>query len=239
MKRSHANFDSEVVGLCLNPQYPHFGASPDGLVSCDCCDMGVVEIKCPYCAKDIGLDDLNVLKRVGMQKLKLNYTHPYYYQVQMQLAITGVNYCDFVVWSSKNAIYERILFDDEFWQKESAIATKFFNIVIMPELLGKFYTTKEVKNAVSSDWSMFKELLNTEPEVPCNTNSNICDSNEFNTEVGCSTNVSVYCLCKGPDDGTPMIACCNLNCSVEWFHLSCVGLTYVPNLEWYCSSCMQ
>ena len=28
------------------------GASPDGIVSCECCGSGVVEIKCPYSCKD-------------------------------------------------------------------------------------------------------------------------------------------------------------------------------------------
>ena len=28
------------------------GASPDGIVQCDCCGKGVVEIKCPFSCRD-------------------------------------------------------------------------------------------------------------------------------------------------------------------------------------------
>ncbi|XP_018570033.1 uncharacterized protein LOC108910024 [Anoplophora glabripennis] len=59
----HEDFGTEPVGLRLNPEYPAFGASPDGLVSCVCCGLGCTEIKCPFCAKDLGVDELSILKK--------------------------------------------------------------------------------------------------------------------------------------------------------------------------------
>ncbi|XP_014673897.1 PREDICTED: uncharacterized protein LOC106814124 [Priapulus caudatus] len=50
MQESHHSFELTSAGFFINPQFPHIGATPDGLVSCDCCGTGVVEIKCPYCA---------------------------------------------------------------------------------------------------------------------------------------------------------------------------------------------
>ena len=38
--------------VIINTQYPHLGASPDGVTMCECCDKGVVELKCPYSAID-------------------------------------------------------------------------------------------------------------------------------------------------------------------------------------------
>lgn len=118
MTRSHNNFGGSTVGLCLNPKYPYFGASPDALIECYCCGMGSVEIKCPYCAKDIGLAESNVLKKVGLKEIEgkkmLDHNHTYYYQIQMQLAITGLPYCDFIVWSKHGYYQERIVFDKEF-----------------------------------------------------------------------------------------------------------------------------
>ena len=38
--------------VIFNTQYPHLGASPDGVTMCECCDKGVVELKCPYSAID-------------------------------------------------------------------------------------------------------------------------------------------------------------------------------------------
>ena len=34
-----------------------------------------------------------------------------------------------------------------------------------------------------------------------------------------------------------MVACDNLECSVEWFHFDCVGLTRAPRGHWYCNQC--
>ena len=44
----HKNFKISPSGLVINPLYPHLGASPDGIICCDCCGKGVLEIKCPY-----------------------------------------------------------------------------------------------------------------------------------------------------------------------------------------------
>ena len=47
----------------------------------------------------------------------------------------------------------------------------------------------------------------------------------------------VYCKCQENRD-EEMIGCDNEKCKYEWFHLSCVGLTKVPESnEWYCDLC--
>ena len=35
--------------LHLNTQYPYIGASPDGFFTCECCGMGILEVKSPHC----------------------------------------------------------------------------------------------------------------------------------------------------------------------------------------------
>ena len=60
----------------ISSDYPFLGASPDGLVSCDCCGEGLVEIKCPFryrnmtpdCAIAL-IDQDYFLKRIKMEKL--------------------------------------------------------------------------------------------------------------------------------------------------------------------------
>lgn len=47
-----------------------------------------------------------------------------------------------------------------------------------------------------------------------------------------------YCFC-GQNYQIDLIGCENDDCPVGWFHLSCVGLTEVPNGEWYCDSCTK
>lgn len=37
------------------------------------------------------------------------------------------------------------------------------------------------------------------------------------------------CICRGPEDLDDMVACDNENCAIQWFHLSCVGLSQAPS----------
>lgn len=39
---------TESRGLLVNPKYPYLGASIDGLVICEDCGTGLIEVKCPY-----------------------------------------------------------------------------------------------------------------------------------------------------------------------------------------------
>ncbi|XP_015260386.1 PREDICTED: inhibitor of growth protein 2-like [Cyprinodon variegatus] len=49
-------------------------------------------------------------------------------------------------------------------------------------------------------------------------------------------NEPTYCLCEQVSYGE-MIGCDNEQCHIEWFHFSCVGLTYKPKGKWYCPKC--
>ena len=57
MKAQHSNFSISVSGLVINTQYPHLGASPDGVTMCECCGKGAVELKCPYSAIDFTVQE--------------------------------------------------------------------------------------------------------------------------------------------------------------------------------------
>lgn len=47
------------TGFFINPSVPFLGASPDGLVSCDCCGVSVIEVKCPFCVKSDKVDTVS------------------------------------------------------------------------------------------------------------------------------------------------------------------------------------
>uniref|UniRef100_A0A3P9J9T8 Inhibitor of growth protein n=1 Tax=Oryzias latipes TaxID=8090 RepID=A0A3P9J9T8_ORYLA len=49
-------------------------------------------------------------------------------------------------------------------------------------------------------------------------------------------NEPTYCLCEQVSYGE-MIGCDNEQCPIEWFHFSCVGLSYKPKGKWYCPKC--
>ena len=54
--------------------------------------------------------------------------------------------------------------------------------------------------------------------------------------------VKRYCTCGQGEFGR-MVGCDNENCSIGWFHFSCVGLDEnLPvdsNLKWFCDACIR
>ena len=61
----------------------------------------------------------------------------------------------------------------------------------------------------------------------------IVDAAKFSQNIAAEP---VYCICKEHSHGI-MVACDNYDCSIEWFHIACVGLTKLPKHQWYCTDC--
>lgn len=99
-------------GIFICHEYPFLAASPDGLILNE---EAIVEIKCPYKLSKLNISpseaveskQLPYLYKKG-EEIKLKKCHNYYYQVQGQLAITGKQYCYFVVWSPQGIVYEKV-----------------------------------------------------------------------------------------------------------------------------------
>jgi len=48
---------------------------------------------------------------------------------------------------------------------------------------------------------------------------------------------TLYCLCQQGEFGV-MLGCDGDDCSIEWFHLQCIGLSRTPTTEkWLCPHC--
>ena len=89
---THTSFKDS--GLIINTNMPYKGASPDSVVSCDCCGIGVVEVKCPFClGKSVLSDKADSLVVIG-GKLQLSKKHAHYYQVQTQMFVCDRMYAD-------------------------------------------------------------------------------------------------------------------------------------------------
>ena len=109
-EQGHINVNVRACGLFVHPEYIFMGASPDAIVSCDCCGKGVFEIKCSS-----GLSHLDpaVFLPAYMRKdhsgnVTLNRNHEYCSQVAMHMAVTGSEWCDFFVFSIHGFCMERI-----------------------------------------------------------------------------------------------------------------------------------
>ena len=68
-------------------------------------------------------------------QLKLDARHKYYYQVQMQISICEVNYCNFVVWTLASMVTIRVYRNEAFFHQIQPSLWLFFEKHILPELL--------------------------------------------------------------------------------------------------------
>lgn len=101
--------------------------------------VGVVEIKCPYSARnDANLSAYIKKKTSPLQIVQIGdnesaticYSHEYYYQLQMQMQSTETFFGDLVVWHTEELI--TVQRDDDFWAREYPKTLSFFY-----EFLGK------------------------------------------------------------------------------------------------------
>ena len=81
------------VVLLLIPHAPHRGTSPDRKVfdQSTAIMFGLLEIKCPKVKSFI---ECKYLKEVS-ESYRLKHNHSYYYQIRVQMGITGMPRCDF------------------------------------------------------------------------------------------------------------------------------------------------
>ena len=138
----------------------------------------------------------------------LNRKHDYYYQVTGQIALTGGEFCDFVVWTPNELHIQRILPNTEFIHTQVEKAELFFKVAVMPELLGKWFTRER-----SMTVPTFDDTMND-------------DSDDNGTWYYCQQ-------VKGGD----MVGCENKDCVIKWFHMECLKMMEPPKGKWFCPDC--
>lgn len=202
--------------MVINPLYPHLGASPDGVITCDCCGRGVLEIKCPYNARaEPPSETIDCLLSLNGE-LHLNTSHAYYYQVQSQMYICKAQFADFVVWTIKGLFIEHIKPDNTLFNHVVGKINTFYISAVLSEVIGKWYTRRSVITGATS-----------------------CESQQHKDEVE-ETGDKEWCYyCRLGDDVDDLIQCDNPSCHILWFHLTCIEIKHVPKGKWYCPDCRQ
>ena len=117
------------------------GASPDGIVMSGDKPIKLIEVKCPYRARNSTVHEMCSDKSFhcslddNLQPM-LKRTHDYYYQVQGQMAVSNIHQCDFVVWTPKGYTIELITFDQHFWSETCYPSLrKFYFNLLLPEII--------------------------------------------------------------------------------------------------------
>ena len=212
--KKHDGFKRSKTGFHISHKHPFIGASPDGIVRCTCCGTGLVEVKCPFnCSKkDEKLENVSFLKSSGTNLAQLDTNHKFFYQVQIQMYVLELRYCDFVAWckrGDKIELYvERIFFNQSFIDSFIPKATLFFREVILPELLCKKFTNANVKSMLTGS-------------APSNT-------------LMCSV---CYCGQHGMD--SPIATCSSKTCSIKQYHFKCLKIKRMPSKTWLCPTCKK
>jgi len=120
-------------GLIINPKCPWLGCSPDRKIydiearNQGLDPIGLLEIKV---VKEGSLDFSNVSYLTTnplTNELKLKRNHDYFYQVQCQLGLTGLEWYDFFSYINNTTFFcERIYFDKDFFQSAKVKVDNFF-----------------------------------------------------------------------------------------------------------------
>ena len=170
--RTHHNISVKNCGLYLCKDAPYLGASPDGVIECDCCGIGVLEIKCPFKFKSSGLDDVPGNKEYCISSdMKLKQTHEYYTQVQHQMFVLNCQYADFFIWSPINAICIRVQRDEDFIKSMITKLSFIWEKHILPELLTHNIkdedVSKESKRRLDTVYCLCKTSTDLDDMVGC------------------------------------------------------------------------
>nr|XP_046244185.1 uncharacterized protein LOC124058716 isoform X2 [Scatophagus argus] len=135
-------------GLFIDDQRPWLAASPDGIVTDRQTGQWLLclEVKCPYKHRNSWVEDacrndrafcLEIQDRDGSQPgespvYSLKRTHSYFTQIQCQLAVTGLQQADLVVFTLKETAIVPVTFDPDFWEKTASKLEKFYKDAVLP-----------------------------------------------------------------------------------------------------------
>lgn len=147
LNSTHYNLSYENCGFIIKKNEPHLGASPDSLLVCDCHGKYPLEVKCPYNLKFSNnlRNDLLLIRNSYIfinenNNVELKKSHEYFYQVQLQIHVTQSNHGVFAIWCPKDLVIICVMRDGAFLSDRLIKAEQFFKKVILPEMIGMFYT---------------------------------------------------------------------------------------------------
>jgi hypothetical protein len=228
---SHVNAKFQECGIFLDQEVSFLAASPDMLVSCDCCGDGLLEVKstlkpkCNSCSSfcTCNLPDYFFISDDG--KLEIRKKHKYFCQVQGQMAISKRMWCDFFVYSCNGTFLRRINFQEDYYANVQSNLVDFFKTVIAPKCIEQKMCVSPCN--VSSD-NVSREF-ECEPMEVENGEGDVCFCLICKNQIQEQENVKSF--------GQRSI-CCDM-CE-NWFHFKCIGMTKSVlscTSNWLCHVC--
>ena len=113
----------EPCGLLIDGKNYVLGATPNAKVSFND-SYGILEVKCSEEYKNVDPKDVCFISKnlwirycKNSKKITICKIHSCYDQIQMQLALTCPTFCDFVFYTNKGIVIDRVEFDESAWSK--------------------------------------------------------------------------------------------------------------------------
>ena len=136
----HHKCTLRVPGLVVSDTTAFLGASPDGIVSCKHCGKFLIEVKCFHSNKNFhpraAMLCSKVLEQGSDGTITVNKKHQYYFQIQAQMAVTGIRKCSLVGYTHKGIHTEDVNFDSQFWADVVDKLFDFYRYHYLPLLVG-------------------------------------------------------------------------------------------------------
>ena len=137
-QKQHVNLSVRETDFHVRVDYPFLWALLDGIVSCDCHDQKLLEIKCPSKYEDGFLNWENDKDFPLAKDHLLKTLHQYYFQVQSQMFICKFSSVDFLLYSPKNngtVLLTTVKSNKDFIEKMNAKSWQYFENVLLSELV--------------------------------------------------------------------------------------------------------
>ena len=84
---------------------------------------------------------------------------------------------------------------------------------VLPELIGKWWSKRNVLENSPTSSLQAVSITIQEPAAWC------------------------YCQLEDDEVCSDLIGCDNPQCPIQWYHIACLELDYVPRGKWYCPDC--
>lgn len=146
-KYRHRNCSVTVPGLIVSSSCPFLGCSPDGLVTCKFCGDFLIEIKCLWSYRNFHPKTAAVMSgicdKTSDGELAMNFNHKHYYQIQGQMAVTGIHKSFLVIFTNKGVASVTVPFDVTFWDSRCSELTAFYHEHMYIALQARYRTAHD------------------------------------------------------------------------------------------------
>ena len=139
MKLNNRPVTVSNCGLWISPENFTFAATPDGKVSDnqERNSFGIIEVKCPEEYKEFDPADAAVAVKGFCvvreeESFKLRKDCGYYDQIQFQMGVTGAPWCDFIVYTFKGMVIDRVHFDKDHFKELIERVSEFYFKYFLP-----------------------------------------------------------------------------------------------------------